>query len=102
MLIYAALTHTQYYMQAADEAKAASAPSSSRVTPQGNDIIEAHIKIRFAHVPWPFLVTGEHGITFQRDLQRGTGTCKHLRSFLLLHGKDLQNKARPLDLSFSY
>lgn len=44
MLIYAALTHThtQYYRQAADETKAASAPSSSRVNPQGNDIIEAH------------------------------------------------------------
>lgn len=78
MLIYAALTHLQYYMQAADEAKAAR--SSSRVNPQGTDITEAHIKIRFAHMRWPFLITSEHGMKFQMDLLRGMGTCKHLQS----------------------
>lgn len=53
-------------------------------------------------MPWPFLVTSEHGIKFQMDLLRGMGTCEHLRSFLLLRGKDLQNKARLLNLSFFY
>lgn len=48
----------------------------------------------------PVLVTSEHGIKFQMDLLRGMGTCEHLQSFLLLRGKDLQNKARLLNLSF--
>lgn len=53
------------------------ARSSSRVNPRGADITPTRIKNKIRGL---FLITSEHGMKFQMDLLRGTGTCKRLRS----------------------
>lgn len=53
------------------------ARSGSRVNPQGTDITQNAYQNKIRGL---FLITGEHGMKFQMELLRGTGTCKRLRS----------------------